>query len=72
MSRSAWAQFLTLSAVWGASYLFIKIGLRDMSAAEIVCARTALAAAVLWPVALHRGAIRGLVKRWPGAPRRPD
>jgi drug/metabolite transporter (DMT)-like permease len=65
VSRRAWAQFLTLSAVWGASYLFIKIGLRDMSAAEIVCARTALAALVLWPLALQRGAIRGLVKRAP-------
>jgi drug/metabolite transporter (DMT)-like permease len=65
VSRSAWAQFLTLSAVWGASYLFIKIGLRDLSAAEIVCARTALAAAVLWPVALQRGGIRGLRRRAP-------
>jgi drug/metabolite transporter (DMT)-like permease len=65
VSRRAWLQFLTLSAVWGASYLFIKIGLRDMSAAEIVCARTALAALVLWPVALHRGAMRGLMKRAP-------
>jgi drug/metabolite transporter (DMT)-like permease len=65
VSRRAWAQFLTLSAVWGASYLFIKIGLRDMSAAEIVCARTALAALVLWPLAIHRGAVRGLVRRAP-------
>jgi drug/metabolite transporter (DMT)-like permease len=65
VSRRAWAQFLTLSAVWGASYLFIKIGLRDMSAAEIVSARTALAALVLWPVALHRKAIRPLVRRAP-------
>jgi drug/metabolite transporter (DMT)-like permease len=65
MSRRAWAQFLGLSAVWGASYLFIKIGLRDMSAAEIVSARTALAALVLWPVALKRGAIGPLARRAP-------
>jgi drug/metabolite transporter (DMT)-like permease len=65
VSRRAWAQFLGLSAVWGASYLFIKIGLRDMSAAEIVSARTGLAALVLWPVALHRGAMRGLVRKAP-------
>ena len=65
MSRRAWAQFLVLSAVWGASYLFIKIGLRDMSAAEIVCVRTALAALVLWPLALQRRAIRGLLRRAP-------
>jgi drug/metabolite transporter (DMT)-like permease len=65
VSRRAWLQFLTLSAVWGASYLFIKIGLRDMSAAEIVCARTALAALVLWPVAIHRGGVSGLARRAP-------
>jgi drug/metabolite transporter (DMT)-like permease len=65
VSRRAWWQFLTLCAVWGASYLFIKIGLRDMSATEIVCARTALAALVLWPVALHRGGMRGLRRRVP-------
>jgi drug/metabolite transporter (DMT)-like permease len=65
VSRRAWVQFLVLSAVWGASYLFIKIGLRDMSAAEIVCARTALAALVLLPVAIHRGALGGIVRRAP-------
>ncbi len=51
-----------LAATWGASYLFIKIGLRDFSAPFIVFARTALAALVLLPVALHRdalGALRG-------------
>ena len=51
-----------LAATWGASYLFIKIGLRDFSAPFLVFARTALAALVLLPVALHRkalGALRG-------------
>jgi drug/metabolite transporter (DMT)-like permease len=65
VTRRAWAQFLLLSGVWGASYLFIKIGLRDMSAAEVVSARTGLAALVLWPVALQRGAMRGLGRRAP-------
>jgi drug/metabolite transporter (DMT)-like permease len=65
VSRRSWVAFLGLSAVWGASYLFIKIGLRDMSWAEIVCARTALAALVLWPLAIHRRALRGLVRRTP-------
>jgi drug/metabolite transporter (DMT)-like permease len=65
VSRRAWAQFLALSALWGASYLFIKIGLRDMSASEIVSGRTALAALVLLPFALRRGALRGLRSRAP-------
>lgn len=65
MNRRAWALFLLLSAVWGASYLFIKIGLRGMSAAEIVAARTGLAALVLLPVAWHRGALRSIARRAP-------
>lgn len=51
-----------LAATWGASYLFIKVGLRDFSAPFLVFARTALAALVLLPVALRRralGALRG-------------
>jgi len=46
-----------LAASWGASYMFIKVGLRDFSAGVIVCGRTALAAAVLLPVAARRDAL---------------
>jgi len=62
VSRRSWFLLLVLAATWGASYLFIKIGLRDFSAPFLVFARTALAALVLLPVALHRnalGALRG-------------
>ena len=38
---------LALGAIWGASYMFIKIGLRDMSPAVVAFARIALAALVL-------------------------
>jgi drug/metabolite transporter (DMT)-like permease len=52
---------LALSALWGASYLFIKIAVEDgMSPATIVCVRTALAAIVLLPLALRRDAFAGL------------
>lgn len=54
---------LVLAATWGASYLFIKIGLRDFSAPFVVCARTGLAALVLLPVALHRRTLRALRDR---------
>ncbi|MBA2347752.1 MAG: DMT family transporter, partial [Solirubrobacterales bacterium] len=62
MTRRSWLLMIVLAATWGASYLFIKIGLRDFSAPFIVFARTALAALVLLPVAMHRdalGALRG-------------
>src|SRR5947199_4373970 len=45
-----------LAALWGASYLFIKVALDDLSPAALVFARTALGALVLVPVALRRGA----------------
>jgi drug/metabolite transporter (DMT)-like permease len=49
-----------LASLWGASYLFIKIGLHDFSPAMVVFLRTLLAAVVLAPLALSRGALRGL------------
>lgn len=51
---------LTLGAIWGASYMFIKIGLRDLTPEAIAFARIALAALVLVPLAWSRGALRGL------------
>jgi drug/metabolite transporter (DMT)-like permease len=49
-----------LASLWGASYLFIKIGLHDFSPAMVVFLRTLLAAAVLAPLAMKRGALTGL------------
>lgn len=53
-----------LAATWGASYLFIKVGLRDFSSSFVVFARTALAAAVLAPIAYRRGALSQLHGAW--------
>lgn len=54
-----------LAALWGASYMFIKIALDDgMPAPAIVFARVVLGAAVLVPIALRRGAFAGLRGRW--------
>ena len=60
MPRRAWILLLILASVWGASYLFIKIGLEDLSPALIVFLRTALAGLILLPIALSRGALAGL------------
>ena len=56
---------LVLAAIWGASYLFIKIGVRDLSAPMIAFLRIAFGAAVLVPLALRRGALRDLAGLWP-------
>ena len=61
MSRRSIVLLLTLSALWGASYLFIKVALEDVfSAWSIVSIRTALAAVVLVPLALKLGVLGSL------------
>jgi drug/metabolite transporter (DMT)-like permease len=62
-----------LSAIWGSSYMFIKVGLRDFAPAMLVDLRLALAAVVLigfaaarrrtrqLPAALAPGAVVGIV-----------
>jgi drug/metabolite transporter (DMT)-like permease len=50
-----------LSALWGSSYLFIKVGLEDgLSPGVIVFVRSFLAALVLLPLAARAGALHGL------------
>src|SRR5918992_3357623 len=61
MSRRSVAMLLLLSAFWDASYLFIKVALEDDVAPwAIVSSRTALAALVLVPLALHMGVLGSL------------
>ncbi|MEA2493518.1 MAG: hypothetical protein QOJ29_1429 [Thermoleophilaceae bacterium] len=66
MDRRNWILLLLLAALWGASYLFIKIGLDDLSPAGIVFSRTALAALVLLPFAIRSGGMAPLRSRAPG------
>jgi drug/metabolite transporter (DMT)-like permease len=67
VSRRSWILLGTLSALWGASYLFIKVALEDdVAPAVIVALRTGLAALVLLPLAARRGALSG-VRRNAGA-----
>jgi drug/metabolite transporter (DMT)-like permease len=65
MSRRGWALFVALSIIWGVPYLFIKIAVEDLSPAAVVFARTALAAALLLPLAAARGQLRPLLPAWP-------
>ncbi len=64
-TAEAWTLLLVLAAIWGASYLLIKIGVRDLSAPMIAFLRIAFGAAVLVPLALRRGALRDLTGLWP-------
>ena len=64
MTRRSWTLLIVLAAIWGASYLLIKIGGRDLSPPMIAFGRIALGAAVLVPLALRAGALRDLGGLW--------
>jgi drug/metabolite transporter (DMT)-like permease len=61
MTPRAWWLFALSSAIWGVPYLFIKIAVdAGVPPAFVAWARVALGAALLLPLALRRGALRGL------------
>ena len=65
MSRRAWLLFAAVSLLWGIPYFLIKVAIVDLSPAFVVFGRTAIAAAVLVPLAAARGllpALRGRVR----------
>lgn len=64
MDRRAWTLLLWLGAIWGASYMFIKIGVRDLSPAAVAWLRIVLAALVLVPIAAYRGQLRLPASSW--------
>jgi drug/metabolite transporter (DMT)-like permease len=64
MARRNWLMMGAGAAVWGASYMFIKLALEDFSEGAIVCIRTALGAAVLLGLAARWGALAPLRGRW--------
>jgi drug/metabolite transporter (DMT)-like permease len=56
--------FALMAVIWGIPYLFIRIAVAEISPATLVLVRTALAAAILLPVALARVDLRPILRRW--------
>lgn len=65
VSARAWLLLMACSALWGLPYLLIKVLVDDGVPASVVAfGRCAVGAAVLLPVAMATGALRGLAGRW--------
>jgi drug/metabolite transporter (DMT)-like permease len=64
MTRRGLILFALMSVIWGIPYLFIRIAVAEISPAMLVLTRTALAAAILLPIALLRVDIRPILARW--------
>jgi drug/metabolite transporter (DMT)-like permease len=54
MSRSDVIDFVLLSAIWGASFLFLRVGAPEFGAFALIGVRTAIAACCLLPIVLLR------------------
>lgn len=55
MSRSQWLLLIALSVLWGGSFLFVGIAVKELPTLTIVLVRVALAATCLMPVVLLAG-----------------
>ena len=64
MSRRAAWMFAALGLAWGIPYLLIKVAVEELSPSALVLARTGLAAALMLPLALARGQVGPVLRRW--------
>jgi drug/metabolite transporter (DMT)-like permease len=53
-----------MSVIWGIPYLFIRVAVTEITPATLVLGRTAIAAAILLPIALARVDLRPILARW--------
>jgi len=65
VTRRGLLLFAAMCVIWGMPYLLILVAVRELSPAVLVLARTALAAALLLPLAAWRGELRHLSGHWP-------
>lgn len=64
MTRRTYVILAVLAAIWGASYLFIKISLRDFSPVAVVGVRVLLGALVMLALPVTRTTLRSLHGRY--------
>lgn len=64
MSRRNWLLFAAMCVIWGIPYLLIRVAVRDISPADLVFARTGIAALMLLPIAIWRRELIPAFRRW--------
>ena len=64
MTRRGLVLFGLMSVIWGIPYFFIRIAVEEITPATLVFGRTAIAAAILLPIALLRVDLRLVLRRW--------
>jgi drug/metabolite transporter (DMT)-like permease len=64
MTRRGIVLFSLMSVIWGIPYLFIRVAVDEISPAVLVLGRTAIAAAILLPIALLRVDLAPILARW--------
>ncbi|MCU1678696.1 MAG: eamA-like transporter family protein [Frankiales bacterium] len=64
MTRRGWVLFFAMALIWGIPYLLIKFAVAEVTPVFVVFFRTAVGAALLLPIAAHRGELRGLGRHW--------
>jgi drug/metabolite transporter (DMT)-like permease len=64
VTRRGFLLFALLGVAWGIPYLLIKIAVKQFDPAMLVFARMGLAAAILLPVAVTRGELATVLRRW--------
>ena len=64
MTQRGLVLFALMSVIWGIPYLFIRVAVAEISPAALVLGRTALATAILLPIALVRVDLRPVLACW--------
>ncbi len=64
MTRRGVVLFALMAVIWGIPYLFIRVAVAELTPATLVFLRTAIAAAILLPIALLRIDLRAVLVHW--------
>jgi drug/metabolite transporter (DMT)-like permease len=64
MKNAHFAELVLLAALWGSSFLFMKLGAAEFGPVALVAVRVALAAVVLLPLAAARGLLPVMRQHW--------